>query len=174
MGRGGRRRAQRVRGRMAAAEEPEVEETEALRTASTATLDIEDGEAAAAILLDATDPLKAFREKFVLPTPAPTELFARYIYFDGNSLGLQPKAAAAAIQDAVNDWAMQGATSTFELNGVGYGGIESRRNPQQDRCSQQAVAMVGAANAAEICWMNVRLPVHVSCLKLKTYWVRCS
>ena len=83
--------------------------------------------------------------------------WGRYIYFDGNSLGLQPKSAAGAIQDVMGDWAMQEATSAFEPGGVGYGGVETRRHPQQEQCAQLAVAMAGAARATEICWMNVRL-----------------
>jgi hypothetical protein len=61
----------------------------------------------------------------------------------------------------MGDWAMQGATAAFEPGGVGYGGVETRRHPQQDRCALQAKAMVGAESATEICWMNVRQPLSV-------------
>lgn len=53
---------------------------------------------------DSTDPLRAFRDEFVFPMfmgePA--------IYFTGNSLGLQPKGAAAAIKQELDDWAALG------------------------------------------------------------------
>ena len=55
----------------------------------------------------------------------------------------------------MGDWAMQGATAAFEQGGVGDGGVETRRKPQQARCALQAEAMVGAESAAEICWMTV-------------------
>ena len=49
------------------------------------------------LALDASDPLAALREHFVLP--------AGVIYLDGNSLGVLPKTAAARIQDVVTqEW----------------------------------------------------------------------
>ena len=44
---------------------------------------------------DRHDPLRRFRGKFHLPRAA---------YFCGNSLGLQPKATAGAVQDELEDW----------------------------------------------------------------------
>jgi kynureninase len=43
--------------------------------------------------LDAADPLRRFRDRFVLPEGV--------IYLDGNSLGAQPRATAAALDDTV-------------------------------------------------------------------------
>lgn len=57
-----------------------------------------DDDVPAHFALDGADPLREFRARFLLPTPAASEVFERYIYFDGNSLGLQPKSAAAAVQ----------------------------------------------------------------------------
>src|SRR3954463_4047556 len=46
---------------------------------------------------DATDPLREFRDEFVLP--------AGQIYLDGNSLGMLPKAAVARAQRVVErEW----------------------------------------------------------------------
>ena len=42
---------------------------------------------------DAQDPLRAFRDEFIFPQHDGRDA----IYFTGNSLGLQPKAAAAAL-----------------------------------------------------------------------------
>lgn len=47
--------------------------------------------------MDASDPLAAVRANFVLP--------AERIYLNGNSLGLQPQAAAAAVQRGLSAWA---------------------------------------------------------------------
>ncbi|HNV97718.1 MAG TPA: kynureninase [Chitinophagales bacterium] len=53
-----------------------------------------------ALQLDATDPLKHFRERFHIPTQNNQEL----IYFCGNSLGLQPKSTRAYIEQELTDW----------------------------------------------------------------------
>ena len=47
--------------------------------------------------LDRADPLAALREHFHLPAPG-------QIYLDGNSLGLLPIAAEAAVQRVLNEW----------------------------------------------------------------------
>jgi kynureninase len=50
--------------------------------------------------LDRADPLSRFREHFHIPRRGDGEL----AYFVGNSLGLQPKAAAAAVQAELDTW----------------------------------------------------------------------
>jgi kynureninase len=59
-------------------------------------------EEAAALRLDAEDPLSALRERFHLPIGPDGR---PVIYFAGNSLGLQPKAARALVDEEMNDWA---------------------------------------------------------------------
>ncbi len=58
---------------------------------------------------DAADPLRAFRDEFLFPQhdgkPA--------IYFTGNSLGLQPKGAADALKQELDDWARFGVEGHF-------------------------------------------------------------
>ena len=54
--------------------------------------------------LDATDPLRAFRDEFHFPLKDGQPV----IYFTGNSLGLQPKGAAAALKQELDDWATFG------------------------------------------------------------------
>lgn len=49
---------------------------------------------------DAQDPLKAFRQQFYFPPHNGDDA----IYFCGNSLGLQPRNAEAAIQQELKDW----------------------------------------------------------------------
>lgn len=52
--------------------------------------------------MDASDPLRKFRERFLIPlTPGGEEA----IYFTGNSLGLQPKTAREYIEQELEDWA---------------------------------------------------------------------
>ncbi len=51
--------------------------------------------------MDATDPLRPFRERFHIPKKQDgTDV----IYFCGNSLGLQPKTARAAVLQELDDW----------------------------------------------------------------------
>lgn len=59
--------------------------------------------------LDNADPLKSFRDEFLLPASEGRQ----QIYFLGNSLGLQPRATAAAIQEVLDQWASLGVESFF-------------------------------------------------------------
>ena len=58
---------------------------------------------------DAADPLKEFRDKFIIPEANGKQK----IYFLGNSLGLQPKSANNYIQQILSDWASLGVESFF-------------------------------------------------------------
>lgn len=59
--------------------------------------------------LDAADTLSKYREQFHIPTfhEKPVR------YFTGNSLGLQPRTTAAAIQQELDDWAKWGVEGHF-------------------------------------------------------------
>lgn len=59
--------------------------------------------------LDANDPIKAFRNKFIVPTVNGKQ----QIYFLGNSLGLQPTSANDYLQRIMQDWASLGVESFF-------------------------------------------------------------
>ena len=59
--------------------------------------------------LDAADPLKSFRDKFIIPEANGKQ----QIYFLGNSLGLQPTSARSYIQQILDDWASLGVESFF-------------------------------------------------------------
>lgn len=59
--------------------------------------------------LDAQDPLRSFREKFLFPTFH--EKTVRY--FTGNSLGLQPKTARSYIEEELDAWAKYGVEGHF-------------------------------------------------------------
>ncbi|MEP6787663.1 MAG: kynureninase [Acidobacteriota bacterium] len=54
-----------------------------------------------AIDMDATDPLRSFRERFHFPAAADG---IDPIYFTGNSLGLMPKTARAYVDQELDDW----------------------------------------------------------------------
>ncbi|MBK8340078.1 MAG: kynureninase [Flavobacteriales bacterium] len=59
--------------------------------------------------IDAADPLRAFRNEFIFPEHQGGPV----IYFTGNSLGLQPKAAASALTQELDDWATFGVEGHF-------------------------------------------------------------
>ncbi|MDT0552378.1 kynureninase [Urechidicola vernalis] len=61
--------------------------------------------------LDREDPLRRYREKFHIPTDNND---MPWLYFCGNSLGLQPKSTAENIQQELKDWANLGVEGHFE------------------------------------------------------------
>jgi kynureninase len=62
-----------------------------------------------ALALDAADPLAHFRDRFHIPLHEGREMQ----YFVGNSLGLQPRAAAAAVAEELERWATQAVEGHF-------------------------------------------------------------
>ena len=58
-----------------------------------------------AIKMDQIDPLKNYRNEFLIPTNSEDE---ELIYLCGNSLGLQPKKTSNYLQQELNDWAKFG------------------------------------------------------------------
>ena len=67
--------------------------------------------ASSATVLDAADPLAAFRQEFHLP-PGPDG--RPCAYFCGNSLGLMPKAARAAVEQEFESWERLGVEGHFQ------------------------------------------------------------
>ncbi len=61
--------------------------------------------------LDEKDPLKEVRNKFHIPKDTNGK---DWLYFTGNSLGLQPKVTADYIQQELKDWANLGVEGHFE------------------------------------------------------------
>ena len=59
--------------------------------------------------LDEKDPLKKYRDHFIIPETAGK----KQIYFLGNSLGLQPKATSLALKKILDQWAAYGVESFF-------------------------------------------------------------
>ncbi|MEL6588966.1 MAG: kynureninase [Bacteroidota bacterium] len=60
--------------------------------------------------MDESDPLAHFRNQFYLPTQENGE---PYLYFTGNSLGLQPKKAREYVIQEMDDWAKYGVEGHF-------------------------------------------------------------
>src|SRR5690606_25000158 len=73
---------------------------------------------------DVADPLRAFRDEFLFP-----QFDGRHaIYFTGNSLGLQPRAAAAALKQELDDWARFGVEGHFHAKHPWYSYHEELTN----------------------------------------------
>ena len=60
--------------------------------------------------LDSADPLSRFRSRFHIPQHDGADT----MYFTGNSLGLQPKDAKAALEVELDDWAKWGVEGHFQ------------------------------------------------------------
>lgn len=60
--------------------------------------------------MDAQDPIRDYREQFHLPKQDNGEV---YLYFCGNSLGLQPRSIRAAIEQELKDWEQYGVEGHF-------------------------------------------------------------
>jgi len=76
--------------------------------------------------LDEGDPLSRFRDRFHLPRRRDG---SRVLYFAGNSLGLQPKASAGALEQELEDWATLGVEAHFEGRTPWYSYHEVLREP---------------------------------------------
>jgi kynureninase len=63
-----------------------------------------------ALAQDAADPLRAFRDEFLIPPHAGRD----GVYFCGNSLGLQPRAVRAALNAELDYWAELGVEGHFK------------------------------------------------------------
>ena len=60
---------------------------------------------------DVKDPLRSYRDKFHIPKDAEGN---NWLYFTGNSLGLQPKATKEYINQELSDWANFGVEGHFD------------------------------------------------------------
>jgi kynureninase len=65
---------------------------------------------------DAADPLRGFRSEFHFPQHQDRDV----LYFTGNSLGLQPKAAYEALKQELDDWARFGVEGHFQARHPWY------------------------------------------------------
>jgi len=63
-----------------------------------------------ALALDAADPLRGFRAEFLIPRHRDGE----QTYFVGNSLGLQPRATRAQVQQVLDAWSERAVEGHFE------------------------------------------------------------
>ena len=117
-----------------------------------AALDVEEPRALA---LDAADPLSACRDAFLIPPHGTGE----QAYFCGNSLGLQPRAARAALDAELDQWATRAVEGHFE-------GMQPWLDVQ-DELQRMLAPIVGAA-PADVVVMNA-LSVNLQLLLSSFY-----
>ena len=67
--------------------------------------------------MDENDPLRKYRSEFLFPQHKGQNV----VYLTGNSLGLQPKAAKAALQQELDDWEKYGVEGHFEAKNPWFG-----------------------------------------------------
>ena len=90
---------------------------------------------------DANDPLRSFRSEFRIPQHNDSDA----VYFTGNSLGLQPKGAEAALKQELEDWARFGVEGHFEAKHPWYS--------YHEELTDGAAKVVGA-RSEEVVMMN--------------------
>jgi kynureninase len=105
--------------------------------------------------LDASDPLRGFRERFNFPQHEGKPV----AYFTGNSLGLQPKDAVEIVNQELQDWATFGVEGHFEAKRkwVSY----------HEQLAEPAARLVGA-KPEEVVHMN-SLTVNLHLLMVSFY-----
>ena len=124
--------------------------------------------------LDATDPLQSFRDRFHIPQRNGQAL----TYLCGNSLGLQPKTARAALEQELNTWQNLGVEGWFEsgvdTSGESTPGADSPGGGEgytwlnyHERCKDDLANIVGAT-PVEVCPMNA-LTVNLHLLLTSFY-----
>ncbi len=105
---------------------------------------------------DAKDPLRAYRNRFHMPMQANGK---PYVYLCGNSLGLQPKSTAAALQQELLDWQNLGVEGHFHA-----------KNPWMPyhEFLTEAMARVVGAKPIEVVVMNT-LTVNLHLMMVSFY-----
>ncbi len=76
--------------------------------------------------LDATDPLRSYRDRFALPRNARGEPL---VYLCGNSLGLMPKTVRDVVNREIQDWETLGVKGHFDAGTPWYSYHEVLREP---------------------------------------------
>jgi len=103
----------------------------------------------AARRLDAEDPLRAFRDEFLIPSHAGRSV----TYLCGNSLGLQPRGARALVEQELDDWATLGVEAHFRGRTPWYSYHEVFREP--------AARVVGAVPGEVVMMNGLTTNVHL-------------
>jgi kynureninase len=99
--------------------------------------------------LDLQDELRSFRSEFYFPQHEGNDV----IYLTGNSLGLQPKSAMAALQTELNDWAKFGVEGHFQGTNPWF--------HYHKFFSESAANVVGALPSEVVVMNNLTVNLHL-------------
>ncbi|MCB9519543.1 MAG: kynureninase [Myxococcales bacterium] len=100
--------------------------------------------------LDAADPLRGFRDRFHIPVD---DAGREVAYLVGNSLGLQPRAAAAAVTAELDTWASRGVNGHFEGARPWFS--------YHERCTAAAAHIVGARDSEVVMMGALTTNLHL-------------
>ncbi len=102
-----------------------------------------------AITMDERDPLKGYRERFLFPKNANGDC----VYLCGHSLGLQPKTAAAYIEQELTDWAQLGVEGHFRAKNPWM--------PYHRLLTEQTAELVGAKPLEVVVMNSLTVNLHL-------------
>jgi kynureninase len=102
-----------------------------------------------AMAMDERDPLKNCRERFLLPNAAGRDC----VYLSGHSLGLQPKTAAAYIEQELSDWAQLGVEGHFHAKNPWM--------PYHRLLTEQTAELVGARHHEVVVMNSLTVNLHL-------------
>ncbi|MCL1633744.1 kynureninase [Luteimonas sp. SX5] len=98
---------------------------------------------------DAADPLRAFRDEFLIPRHDGAE----QAYFCGNSLGLQPKSARAHVEEVLDKWAMEAVEGHFTG--------QAQWMPYHELVRDPLAAVVGAQPSEVVAMNSLTANLHL-------------
>jgi kynureninase len=100
--------------------------------------------------MDASDRLKHFREKFYIPKQTNGQ---DVLYFTGNSLGLQPRAARAYIEQELTDWETLGVEGHFHAKNPWM--------PYHEFLTETMAGVVGAKPVETVVMNSLTVNLHL-------------
>ena len=109
--------------------------------------------------LDQSDPLAGYRDRFHIPKQKNGKEF---LYFTGNSLGLQPKSTRAFVEQELDDWARLGVEGHFHAKNPWM--------PYHEFVTQPMARVVGGKEE-EVIVMNT-LTVNLHLMMVSFYQVK--
>jgi len=102
-----------------------------------------------AIAMDERDPLRSYRDRFLLPKTAGGDC----VYLSGHSLGLQPRTAAAYIEQELKDWAQLGVEGHFHATNPWM--------PYHRLLTEQTAELVGAKPLEVVVMNSLTVNLHL-------------
>ena len=112
---------------------------------------------AAAHALDAADPLRTFRDEFLIPPATDPSLGSDHqLYFAGNSLGLQPRGVREALLTELDDWARLGVEAHFHGHHPWM--------PYHNEVREHLAEIAGALPSEVVAMNSLTVNLHLMCV----------